>query len=267
VPAFGDAPATLNRGLLDGLLRRELGFTGLVMTDALEMRAVTGTVGAEEGAVLAIAAGADALCLGHDLGPDSIQRALVNAARSGTLEEGRLREAASRVSEAAAWAAGAEPDPGSDPNVGALAARRAIDADGAVALSRPPLVVELRPEPSIAAGKAGRGLGESLRARVPATDVVRVDASPADVESLLGGHDGRQVVIAVRDAHRHPWQRAIAESLLSAAADAVLVETGLPYWRPEAAGGYIATHGAGRVNLDAAARSLAGDSRLDSGKA
>jgi beta-N-acetylhexosaminidase len=67
VRALGDSPATMSREILRHLLRDELGFRGLVVTDALEMRAISATVGVEEGAVRAIAAGADALCLGHDL--------------------------------------------------------------------------------------------------------------------------------------------------------------------------------------------------------
>jgi len=48
------------------------------------------------------------------------------------------------------------------------------------------------------------------------------------------------------------------ESLLAAAEDAVVVEIGMPYWRPAGASGYVATHGAGRVNLQAAVERLAG---------
>ena len=259
VPQFGEAPATLNREILHSLLRDELRFSGTVMTDALEMRAVSATVGVEEGAVLALAAGADALCLGHDLAPGSIHRALIDAVRSSRLEEGRLREAADRVSETARWAARAAPDDGARRDVGTLAARRALDADGAVALSRTPLVVELHPAPSIAAGQAGEGLGESLRARLPATEVIRLHGTAADAASLLDGRAGRQLVITLRDAHRHAWQRAVAEALLARAGDGVVVETGLPCWRPEAPAGYVATYGAGRVNLDAAAALLANE--------
>jgi beta-N-acetylhexosaminidase len=227
------------------------------MTDALEMRAVSATVGVEEGAVLALRAGADALCLGHDLAPGSVQLALVDAVRTGRLDEGRLQEAAGRVSEAARWASRAAPDRLARREVGAAAARRALAIDGTVALTRPPLVIELSPRPSIAAGGAGRGLGESIRSRVPATEVVRVSESPPDAAGLLDGHAGRQLVVAVRDAHRYAWQRAVAEALLERAGDGVVVETGLPCWRPGAAAGYMATHGAGRVNLDAAAALLA----------
>jgi beta-N-acetylhexosaminidase len=257
VPRLGEAPATLNREILRGLLRGDLRFFGLVMTDALEMRAVSATVGVEEGAVLALSAGADALCLGRDLPPGSVQRALVDAVRARRLDEERLREAAGRVSQTARWASRAGPDRLASREVGAAAARRALAIDGRVALTRAPLVIELSPTPSIAAGKAGRGLGESIRSRVPATEVVRLREAPPDAAVLLDGHGERQLVVVVRDAHRYAWQRAIAETLLARARDGVLVETGLPCWRTEVAGGYVATHGAGRVNLDAAAAVLA----------
>jgi beta-N-acetylhexosaminidase len=257
VPELGDAPATLNRGILHGLLRGELRFSGMVITDALEMRAVSATVGVEEGAVLALAAGADALCLGHDLPPDAVHRALLAAVRAGRLDEERLREAAERVSDAAGRAARPAPDSLPSRDIGAAAARRALETDGAVALSRPALVVELSPRPSIAAGEAGRGLGASLRSRLPATEVVRLGAAPGDAARLLDDHAGRQLVVAVRDAHRHAWQRAATESLLAATPDAIVVEIGLSAWRPSGAAAYLATHGAGRVNLDAAADALA----------
>ena len=54
------------------------------MTDALEMRAISDTVGVEEGAVRAIAAGADVLCLGHDLFEDSV-RGVRRTRRGGPL--------------------------------------------------------------------------------------------------------------------------------------------------------------------------------------
>jgi beta-N-acetylhexosaminidase len=251
VPSFGEAPATMNPQIVQELLRAELGFAGLVVTDALEMSAVSATVGVENAAAAALAAGADALCVGRDLAPEPVHRAVVDAVRSGRLEEERVQEAATRVSETAGWArrAGAESRAG-ERLIGAIAARRAIRADGTVALSRPALVVELRPEPSIAAGEAGRGLGETLRSRAPETEVVHLsEPSPLDQRA------DRQLVLVLRDAHRHAWQRATAEELLEAAGDAIVVETGLPQWRTSATG-YIATYGAGRVNLEAAAALL-----------
>ena len=80
VPALDDAPATVSPAVVQGLLRDELGFDGVVIADALEMKGLSDTVGIERGAVLALEAGVDALLIGHDLGEDAVeavQRALV----------------------------------------------------------------------------------------------------------------------------------------------------------------------------------------------
>ena len=110
VPAVAEEPATLSPELI-GLLRSELGFRGLVMTDALEMRAISGTVGIAAGGVGALAAGADALCLGADREPSEaadLRAAIVQAVRKGHLAEERVLEAAGRVRETAAWASVSE---------------------------------------------------------------------------------------------------------------------------------------------------------------
>jgi beta-N-acetylhexosaminidase len=67
-----------------------------------------------------------------------------------------------------------------------------------------------------------------------------------------------QLVIVARDAHRHAWQRDAIERALALDADAVVVEVGLPYWRPDEGAAFVATQGAARVNLEAAAERLAG---------
>jgi beta-N-acetylhexosaminidase len=249
VSGLDDDPGTISRTVITDLLCGQLGFDGVVVTDALEMRAISGTVGAEEGAVRAIEAGAHALCLGHDLRPDRVHAALVEAVRSGRLSEERLREAARRVSLLGSSVA---PLDGEVPRtVGLEAARKGIQVYGAVALSRPALVVELLPKASIAAGEANHGLGKHL----PSATVVRLRDAPLDPRSLLAGYPARQLVVVVQDAHRHTWQRVAAKGLLEAAPDAVLVEVGVPKWRPNGAN-YLATHGLGRVNLEAAAERL-----------
>ena len=100
VPGLDEAPATISKPILSGLLRTELGFDGLIVTDALEMQGISRTVGVPEAAVLALAAGADALCLGHDLHEEAVEQvhaAIVGAVRSGRLAEERLADAARRV--------------------------------------------------------------------------------------------------------------------------------------------------------------------------
>jgi beta-N-acetylhexosaminidase len=249
VEGLDDAPGTLSRAVLTDLLRGELGFGGAIVSDALEMRAVSGTVGAEEGAVRSLAAGADALCLGHDLEPNSVHAAIVAAVADGRLPEQRLREAAERVAALGAPAAGAPADRSSD--LGLEAARRAVRAEGEIELARPPLVVELVPEASIAAGDAGHGLADVLAD----AELLRFHDAPLDARAVGTDHFDQQLVIVMRDAHRYDWERQAVEALLDAAADAVVVEVGIPVWRP-AAVGYVATYGHGRANLTAAAELL-----------
>jgi beta-N-acetylhexosaminidase len=229
--ALDDAPATLSAKAI-GLLRSELGFDGLVITDALEMGAISATVGFEEGAVRALVAGADALCLGADVAPEQVEA--VRSAIARRVPEERLREAAARVAETAAWAS--SPKAHRDREVGAEAARRALRVEGDPTLSGEPLVVELRPQATIVAGEARHGLG--------GIQVREGDPLPPLV-------DFGRVVIVVRDAHLHAWQRELVP------AGTIVVETGLPEWRPPDARAWIATYGAGRANLEAAAQLLA----------
>jgi hypothetical protein len=255
VRSLGEVPATMSREVLHDLLRSELGFDGLVVTDALEMKAISDTVGVEEGAVRAIAAGADALCLGHDLFDESVgsvRDALVEAVRSKRLAEKRLVSAASRVArivEAAAIAGGAAVDR----EAGRLAARRALRVEGEVPVAGPVLVVELEPEVGMAAGRLSQQPGEWLQAFVPDAKLVRFDAETFDPSLEL---HGRGLVIIARDAHRHAWERDAIEVLTARTDSAVVIEIGLPHWRPPGAASYVSTYGAARVNLEAAAEAL-----------
>jgi len=195
-----------------------------------------------------LSAGADALCLGPELGRDEVDavaQAIRDHVRRGFLTEEQLHEAGERVRAAAVTRSDGRRE---ERVVGLEAARRAVRAEGAVRLSRPPFVVELRPDPNIAAGPHAHGLADLLAA----ADSVRLDG-PREVAVPAG----RQVVLVVRDAHRHEWERDFAARIVGSAPDAIVVETGLPVWRPPAAG-YVATNGGGRVNFQAAAELLLG---------
>ena len=264
VPGYGELPATLNPALIDGVLRRELGFGGVVVSDALEMGAVAGTVGLGEGAVLAVLAGVDALCLGGDEAgepiADAARDALVAAVRSGRLPEARLVEASERVRTlagryavgrvgAGSGGAGSGGAVGLD-ELGLGAARRGVRVVGQVRLGAgAPVVVELDPEPTIAVGRTAWGLGGLL----PGATGVRV--GPGDALPDLPA--GRPVVVVARDAARVGWVGRAVTGLLAARPDAVVVEMGLPGPVPPAAG-WIATGGASRAAAHAAAELLLG---------
>jgi len=96
VPALdpSGASAIVSRPMLTGVLRGELGFDGLIATDALDMKgAGTGWLG--RAAVRAVGAGADVLLIPRD--PRVTVQSLARAVREGQLEAARLDEAARRV--------------------------------------------------------------------------------------------------------------------------------------------------------------------------
>jgi beta-N-acetylhexosaminidase len=98
VPALdGDEglPSTLSRRILTDLLREEMGFGGIVFTDAMDMFAVDRRFDREEAAVLALEAGADVLLMPPD--PEAARRGVVEAVRSGRLSEERLDRSVRRI--------------------------------------------------------------------------------------------------------------------------------------------------------------------------
>jgi beta-N-acetylhexosaminidase len=249
VPALtGAAPATLAPAAITGLLRGTLGYDGVVVTDALDMRAASDAIGIPEAAVRALAAGADLLCLGSKEYEDSvvaIRERIMEAVREGRLAGERLEEAAARIAALKAWLA-VPRTAGVDRAAGLEAARRAVRVTGSPSVDEAPLVLELQTPSNIAVGPVPWGFSPWVRDRVP------VDAETADADGLLASATGRPLVVVVRDAHRYPGHRALVSALLCARPDAVLVEMGLPVWRPERAT-YVATYGATRANARAAA--------------
>ena len=252
VPELDEQPATLSRRILTELLREQLGFEGLVLTDALEMRAISDGVGVEEAAVRALAAGADALCIGHDLHEETVDaliRAISEAARAGRIPLQRLEEAAGRVAATARWASAADGNGAPGREAGAEAARRALRVYGSPSLAGDPLIVELVPQANIAAGELAYGLADLW----PGALSVRLDETTRGAADALLAAGDRPLVIVVRDALRHEWQQAIVWELLTLRPGAVVIETGIPGGADAA----IDTHGAGRANLEAARDVLA----------
>lgn len=107
-----DHPASLSKSHVRGLLRGTLGFRGVVITDSLDMGAVTGRYGPDEALVLALNAGADVLLDGFNA-PSEIadhpaplaHEAISRAVRDGRVEggEARLRESARRIARLQRW--------------------------------------------------------------------------------------------------------------------------------------------------------------------
>ncbi|MDG5805500.1 glycoside hydrolase family 3 protein [Streptomyces ossamyceticus] len=270
VPALDpDRPATLSHGILTDLLRRELGYEGLIVTDGMEMRAIAGTYGIEHGSVLALAAGADAICVGGGLADDDTVRrlrdALVAAVRSGTLPEERLADAANRVRALAEWTRrstggvdGREADAGRADlgEVGLVAARRALSATFAPLPYEPPVqplyVAAFTPVANIAVGdETPWGVGAELARLLPGTETGTFAGDSAGA-SALAVAGTRRIVAVVRDEHRHPWMTDALDVLLTTRPDTIVVEMGVPQ-SPRRGALHVATHGAARVCGRAAA--------------
>ncbi|MCD1258307.1 beta-N-acetylhexosaminidase [Paenibacillus athensensis] len=91
-------PSTLSPAILTGLLREQLGFDGLIVTDCLEMQAISEGVGVAEGAVQALEAGADIILVSHRFPrQQAALEAVVAAVESGRLTEARIDASLARV--------------------------------------------------------------------------------------------------------------------------------------------------------------------------
>jgi beta-N-acetylhexosaminidase len=89
-------PATLSPRILTEILRGELRYTRLILSDDMEMKAITDHYGPEEAALLAVQAGCDLLLYRSDAGARRAYAALAQALEAGTLAPERVLESASR---------------------------------------------------------------------------------------------------------------------------------------------------------------------------
>ncbi|WP_238431260.1 glycoside hydrolase family 3 N-terminal domain-containing protein [Streptomyces cavernae] len=256
-----DHPATLSPRVLSGLLRDELGFDGVLVSDALEMKAIADHYGEAAGARLALAAGADQIIVAvPDLDTTLACRdAVLDALAGGALSGERVTQAAGRVRRLAQRYATAAVDvPGWDASAGLEAARRAVRSRPVPPPARGAHVVDLFPPPHPALNWGGEDLLTELAAVDPSATGTAVPGPPADlaglVTTVVGRAEGLPLVVATYDARLHPWQSAVRDAVLAGRPDAVRVSTGMPE-----EGDALCSYGRGRVNLRALAEVLAGD--------
>ncbi len=287
----GDAPATFSRRVLVDLLRGELGFTGVVVTDALEMLGASDFAGSiPHGAVLALASGADLLCIGARVDAALVESTVAGigaAIGDGRLPVSRVEEAAERVAALAAWTRQGGVIEAPQPELGYRAALRAVHVEGTLDGLAGALVVRLASESSIAAGRVPWGLGPHLRnaGTAGAGDVVSgvgvasggaasggdvvhgagaartveqltVPAEQTTAEELCARAGTRPIVFVGRNLHRSAPERALLEAV-AATHPTVVVEMGWPSsWRPRQVRGFVTTYGASHANGRAAAQRL-----------
>lgn len=276
VPALDlGAPVTLSPHALS-LLRTELGFGGAIVTDALDMAGASGGGrGIPEAAVLALAAGADLLCIGTNNTAAqlaSICHHVRDAVVTGRLAADRVEEAAGRVAQLATTVAARRAYGIAD--VLAESSGRAVVTDAGFDVRRPvtplvePVFLRLATPANIAVGEGVWGIGEHLRAELdaalPGATCVTV-GDPDELDAALAAHRGRPLVVQGRDLARVPFLAASVLQVRLARPDALVVELGWPQGaRQQGASGPsydIATYGSSRGTALALVGLLAEGSR------
>lgn len=253
VPALDpDQVATFSSIILDDILRGQLGFTGAVITDALDMHGASGEIGISAAAVRALGAGADLLCLGSKNPPEeilAIARALAQADRYGVLPAGRLTAAGHRCDELVAWML-AQPEEAvfdHDP-LGAAGPSPATVANSfqvserATALLEAPRTglrwVELSPQPNIAIGATPFGPFFASGARPS----LRIPVEHREVADGYQAGRGELTVIVGRELQRDDAALQAARRI-ARSNPSIIVDMG--YARPDLVD--IATFGASRL--------------------
>lgn len=272
-----DLPATLSREVVTDLLRGELGFDGVAVSDALDMG---GVQGAESGpdVLAALAAGTDLLLCGPDPATQvRVEAAL--AAAMGRLDPVEAAAAAARIDGLRAWLAGFERPPisvvGSTEHrtLADEVARRSITRirDRAALLGRPvagdarilviePEPVDLTPADTTSWLRPG-GLADAIRARGRAVESIVVrEPIPAEEVAATRARatDADLVVLGTVDALGRPSLVELGRALASRAQPTVAVALRAP-WDADALpelGTVIATYGIQPPQLAAAAAAI-----------
>ena len=255
-------PATFSRLIVEDYLRGELGFRGVIVSDDLEMGAVSETCPIGEATVRAAAAGHDLLLVCHtEPAQRAAATALVDAYRSGRLPRAGLERAAAGVralrERRTARAEGGPPAPERDgaPLAMAMASRAVTElTPGREAFAR---ALNGR----VLVDEAGWVRGVFAPAGVtPEPRIVGIEPSPAEIEDAASrAATADATVLFVYDAHLYASNRALLEAVQARARRLAVVLLRDPYDAALLAPGVygITAFGWRRCQLDAVVARLA----------
>jgi beta-N-acetylhexosaminidase len=242
IPALtgsSELPATVSSQVVGGLLRKQIGFNGLVLTDELEMEAIAQRFGVGRAAVMSVAAGADMVLIPWR--PEKkleVYRALLLAAQNGDIPPRRLDEAVRRILVAKARRGLFEPLPPVQERLHELRSRPS-DVDLRIARSAVTLIrADEGALPLAASGKriavitAEASLATAVRERVPGAQVLVAPAYPnmarraalrAQARAVALGAD--VVIVGMINSR----QLELATMASAAGRPVIVVSMGLPY--------------------------------------
>ena len=245
--ALDDVPATLSRRILTGLLREEMGFTGLIVTDAMDMGAIVARYGQANAVVAAKAAGADLLEMVDTLDTQiAAATALRAAAESGRLPLACFEDTAARLTALRTrYTITGETSPATavDPALAAEAlsiARQGITVlHGAETLPIPAdarlVVIDCqRRRSSLAEDPVDRAgiLRHAITAAFPraVTRTIGEDASPDDVSAARAlAATGDRVLLVTRDANLAPLHTRLGQDLVAGPCPLIHASVRAPY--------------------------------------
>lgn len=270
-----NVPATFSRVIVEDYLRGRLGFPGVIVSDDLEMGAVTESCPIDEAAVRAAGAGHDLLLVCHT---EPAQRraaaALVAAYRSGALPRRELELAADRVrrlreARTERFEGGApRPEPDGAPLAMAMATRavtlvrpgppgftRALNGRVAVVFPRfSDLAPRITIEPALCDETGYLTRTFAAAGISPAITLVGIEPTPGEIEAAAGAASGADVTLLfLFDAHLYPSNRALLDAVQPRARALAVVLLRDPYDASLLAPGVlgITAFGFRRVQLDA----------------
>lgn len=240
--AIDDQPATISPTVL-AVLRDELGFDGVIVSDAIDMQAISGTIGFAEGAVRALMAGCDLVGLGNPvLGKDdpgdgqaelaAALEAVVAAVEEGRLDADGLQRSAERVRALQAWCSDRSEQPrAGDPEVDDVAARSALRVRGTVAKDGPLRIVDVRRRRNIASGRLTSLLADELYRRRPGSTAGATFGRHASAEGRVVADDAATAApvdleaadVIIVGTPGQPEEDDVLQRLLELSPDAVVV--------------------------------------------
>lgn len=267
-PAIDPTPgraATLSPPVLTGLLRGEMNYDGLLMTDSLVMGALKASgYPAPQAALAALQAGADLLLFHGDYAQHrEAHKLIVDKVRSGEISPARLDEAVRRVLTAKRKFGILTQVPKTNLAVGTAevkAVSRDIAAQSITLLRDDAHLIPLPANSKLLVVETAKGIG--LGKALGATAVeVNSQPKPSDVSMVLGmAREGRLVIVATTDVLKNTQQADLVNALLREKIPTVVVAVRGPYdlMNLRDVPTYLASYGSNPPSIEALAAVLMG---------